>query len=260
MYHCQLLIGSCTRKIVGNGFGRKTQILIIDWYCNNYNQHINTWIGTHEECNDIDWSDECSVEMSNRGQQLWIFWQPPKIWCENYTVQKLKGQGLSLMVWSHLRGRNCGRFCPLIFKSVHNGVNIQRLGNVLLPVLKWIQDTLGNSMLPLDNAPVLQTGLVVDHFDTYNILADDYLPCSPALNPIAIIWVEHKYRFNRTFVDNEDTKQLKVQIGLQPGWVKSYPWAGRRYCRDTIIVSGKACAIEQLRSLIIQDGIQFTSM
>lgn len=78
-------------------------------------------------------------------------------------------------------------------------------------------------MLPLDNAPVLQTGLVVDHFDTYNILADDYLPCSPALNPIAIIWVEHKYRFNRTFVDNEDTKQLKVQIGLQPGWVKSYP-------------------------------------
>ena len=36
------------------------------------------------------------MEKSNSGQQMWVFWQPPKKWGKDYNAPTQKGEGILL--------------------------------------------------------------------------------------------------------------------------------------------------------------------
>jgi len=119
---------------------------------------------TCEQWEGVIWSDECSVEKSDSGWQMWVFRQPPEKWFKDCIAPKQNGKGISLMVWGCFWGRNCGTFSPLILKSVNKSVYVMLLKYLLHPVLKCVHDTLGDSIFHQDNAPVHKAAVVMDCF------------------------------------------------------------------------------------------------
>jgi transposase len=154
---------------------------------------------THEQWEGVIWSDECSVEKSDSGRQMWVFRQPPQKWFKDCIAPKRKCKGISLMVRGCFWGRNQGTFCLLIVKSVNKSVYVKLLEYLLLPVLKRIQDTLEDSIFQQDNAPVHKAAVVMDFFKKYNIQVEDWPPYSPDFNPIKHVWVALKCRLVRKY-------------------------------------------------------------
>jgi hypothetical protein len=77
------------------------------------------------------------------------------------------------MVRGWFWGRNHGTFCPFIVKSVNKGVHVQLLEYLLLPILKRVHDTLGDSILQQDNAQVHKAAVVMHFFWKCNIQVED---------------------------------------------------------------------------------------
>jgi len=76
---------------------------------------------------------------------------------------------MSLIFSGWVGGRKHGFICPLIVTSVYKGVYIKPHYYLLLPVLKRVQDTLGDSIFKQYNSPVHKAAVVKDIFKRYNI-------------------------------------------------------------------------------------------
>jgi transposase len=121
------------------------------------------------------------------------------MWFKDCIAPKRKGRGISCMVWGCFWGRNCATFCPLIVKSVNKGVSVKLLEYLLLPVLKRVHVTPGDSIFQQWNAPVHKAAVVMDFFRKYNIQVKDCQPYSPDLNPIEHVGVELMRRLHRKY-------------------------------------------------------------
>lgn len=97
-----------------------------------------------EEWEGVNRSDECSVEKSNSGLQMWVFRQPLETWFKDCNAPKWNGKGVSVMFCGLFWGRKGGTYSPRIVKSVKNGVYVKFLEYLLHPVLECVHDNLGH--------------------------------------------------------------------------------------------------------------------
>ena len=167
------------------------------------------WTAEHFES--TIWSDECTVERSAHARQIWVFRTPEQKWDKDHVAAIPKGKGVSIMVWGYFLGKQQGTFVPLVVRSVNALIYRHLLKLLLLPVIDYINRTIGNAKFQQDNAPV-HTAKVIQHFlKRHHISVERHPPnqtnppYSSDLNPIEHVWVHLKRYLQAKYPDIANT-------------------------------------------------------
>ena len=164
-----------------------------------------TCLGTREErlvsgsAESTIWSDECSIEKSTDARQIWVFRTPEAKWEKNCIAAVEKENGISIMVWGCVRGKQKGTFVPFVVKSVKAPVYLRLRELLVLPVIQHFNSTIGGARFQQDNAPVYKAKIIADFFDLHKVTVDNQPPYSPDLNPIEHVWVHLKRRLHKMY-------------------------------------------------------------